>query len=99
MGLLDHRHALVTGGGTGIGSAIAQILAEAGAAVSIAGRRRMPLEEVAAKLPRATAFVADITRAADCTAMVAAAREAHGPIDIVIANAGTAASAPAAKID
>ena len=99
MGQLDHRHALVTGGGTGIGSAIAHTLAEAGAAVSIAGRRRMPLEEVVAKLPRAAAFVADITRAADCAAMVAAARKAHGPIDIVIANAGMAASAPAAKID
>ena len=99
MGLLDHRHALVTGGGTGIGSAIAQTLAEAGAAVSIAGRRRMPLKKLQRSLPRATAFVADVTRAADCTAMVTAAREAHGPIDIVIANAGMAASAPAANID
>ena len=99
MGLLDQRHALVTGGGTGIGSAIARALAEAGAAVSISGRRKAPLEEVAAKLPRATAVVADVTRAADCAAMVAAARKAHGPIDIVIANAGMATSAPAAKID
>jgi NAD(P)-dependent dehydrogenase (short-subunit alcohol dehydrogenase family) len=99
MGLLDHRHALVTGGGTGIGSAIVRALAEAGAAVSIAGRRKAPLEEVVAKLPRAMAFLADVTRVADCAAMVAAARKAHGPIDIVIANAGVVASAPAAKID
>ncbi len=99
MGLLDHRHALVTGGGSGIGAAIARVLAGEGAAVSIAGRRKTPLDEVAASLPRATAIVADITREADCATMVAAARDAHGPIDIVIANAGMAASAPAAKID
>jgi NAD(P)-dependent dehydrogenase (short-subunit alcohol dehydrogenase family) len=98
MGLLDHRHALITGGGTGIGAAIARSLSAAGAAVSLAGRRQAPLKEVAAALPKATAIVADITKEADCAAMVAAARAAHGPIDIVIANAGMASSAPAAKI-
>jgi NAD(P)-dependent dehydrogenase (short-subunit alcohol dehydrogenase family) len=99
MGQLDHRHALITGGGTGIGAAIARVLGEAGAAVSIAGRRRAPLDGVAASLSKATAIVADITKAADCAAMVAAARQGHGPIDIVIANAGMAASAPAGKTD
>jgi NAD(P)-dependent dehydrogenase (short-subunit alcohol dehydrogenase family) len=99
MGLLENRHALVTGGGTGIGAAIARVLAGAGAAVSIVGRRKGPLEEVAASLPTATAIVADITKQEDCAAMVAAARKAHGPVDIVIANAGMASSAPAAKID
>lgn len=99
MGLLDHRHALITGGGTGIGAAIACALSGAGSAVSIAGRRRAPLDEVVARLPEATAIVADITKEADCAAMVAAARKAHGPIDIVIVNAGMAASAPVAKID
>jgi NAD(P)-dependent dehydrogenase (short-subunit alcohol dehydrogenase family) len=99
MGLLDQRHALITGGGTGIGAAIARVLAEAGAAVSITGRRKAPLDEVASSLAKATAIVADVTKEADCAAMVAAARAAHGPIDIVIANAGMASSAPAAKID
>jgi NAD(P)-dependent dehydrogenase (short-subunit alcohol dehydrogenase family) len=99
MGQLDHRHALITGGGTGIGAAIARALAGAGAALSIAGRRKAPLDAVASSLAKATAIVADITREADCAAMVATARAAHGPIDIVIANAGAAASAPAAKID
>ena len=99
MGQFDHRHALITGGGSGIGAAIARALAGAGAAVSIAGRRKAPLDAVASSLAKATAIVADITKEADCAAMVAAARAAHGPIDIVIANAGAAASAPAAKID
>jgi NAD(P)-dependent dehydrogenase (short-subunit alcohol dehydrogenase family) len=53
---------------------------------------------VAGELPKATAISADITRQADCAAMVAAARQAFGPLDIVIANAGAADSAPAAKI-
>ena len=99
MGALDGKHALITGGGSGIGAAIARTLAQAGAAVSIAGRRAGPLEEVAAPLPRARAIVADVTSEADCAAMAAAARAAHGPIDMLIANAGAAESAPAAKID
>jgi NAD(P)-dependent dehydrogenase (short-subunit alcohol dehydrogenase family) len=99
MGPLDRRHALITGGGSGIGAAIARALADAGAVVSLAGRRRQPLEAMAAKLPKATAIVADVSKVADCAAMIAAARAAHGPIDIVVANAGMASSAPAAKID
>ena len=98
MGLLDNRHALITGGGTGIGAAIARALAAEGAAVSLASRRKAPLDAMASSLPKATAIVADITKEADCAAMVAAARRAHGPIDIVIVNAGMAASAPVAKI-
>ena len=98
MGALSGTHALITGGGTGIGAAIARALAAEGAAISIAGRRKAPLDEVAASLPKATAIVADITRNEDCLAMAAAARKAHGPIDIVIVNAGAASSAPASKI-
>jgi NAD(P)-dependent dehydrogenase (short-subunit alcohol dehydrogenase family) len=57
------------------------------------------LEEVAASLPRAKAIVADVTSEADCAAMAAAARAAHGPIDILIANAGAAESVPIGKLD
>jgi NAD(P)-dependent dehydrogenase (short-subunit alcohol dehydrogenase family) len=96
---LAGRHALITGGGSGIGAAIAEVLAGAGASVSIVGRRVEALQALARTLPRATAIVADVTRAADTAAMVASARAAHGPIDILIANAGTAESMPARKMD
>jgi len=99
MGELDGRHALITGGGTGIGAAIARALAGAGASVSIVGRRRAPLEEVATGLENAVVIIADVTLESDCEAMANAARKVHGPIDIVIANAGIADGAPVAKID
>jgi NAD(P)-dependent dehydrogenase (short-subunit alcohol dehydrogenase family) len=103
MALLDGplagKHALITGGGTGIGAAIALKLSGAGASVSLSGRRGGPLQEIAARLPRAKAIVADVTREADTNAMVAAAKAAHGPIDILIANAGAGESAPIAKVD
>jgi NAD(P)-dependent dehydrogenase (short-subunit alcohol dehydrogenase family) len=99
MGVLADRHALVTGGGTGIGAAIAKALAGEGAAVSIAGRRKPPLDEVAVRLPNVTAIAADVTREADCTRMVETARAANGPLDIVIANAGMAESVPFRKMD
>jgi len=98
MGALDGRHALITGGGTGIGAAIARALAGEGAAVSLVGRRKEPLDRVARSLPKATAIAADVTKQKDCEAMVVSAHKAAGPIDIVIANAGAADSAPAAKI-
>ena len=99
MGALDGRHALVTGGGSGIGAAIARALAEAGAAVTVAGRDKARLDAVARSLGKSAVVVADITRETDCEAMLAAAREKHGPVDIVVANAGAAESAPFAKID
>jgi NAD(P)-dependent dehydrogenase (short-subunit alcohol dehydrogenase family) len=98
MGALDGLHALITGGGSGIGAAIAQALAREGAKVSLVGRRKGPIEEIARSLPNSTAITADVTSAADCRAMVETARSAHGPIDIVVANAGAAESSPVASI-
>lgn len=98
MGFLDGKHALITGGGTGIGAAIARALASEGAALSLVGRREAPLHEMAKQLPKAVAITADVTKPADCAAMVARANAAEGPLDIVIANAGAAESAPAAQI-
>ena len=99
MGVFDGRHALITGGGTGIGAAIAAKLCRAGAAISLAGRRAAPLERIAAGLPGTKVVVADVTKETQAKAMVDAARAAHGPIDILIANAGAAESAPIARAD
>jgi NAD(P)-dependent dehydrogenase (short-subunit alcohol dehydrogenase family) len=99
MGDLAGRHALVTGGGSGIGAAIASALAADGATVTIAGRRGDVLKATAARIPRCHAVEANVTKEADCAAMFDAAIARNGPVDIVVANAGAAESAPAAKID
>lgn len=88
------RHILITGAGSGIGAAIARAFGAAGVAVSLAGRRREPLEAVAAGLERAAVIPADITVPDGATGMVAAANRAFGPVDIIVANAGGAESAP-----
>ena len=98
MGFLDGKHALVTGGGTGIGAAIARTLAGEVAALSLVGRREAPLKAMTEQLPNALAITADVINAADCAGMVERAGAAYGPIDIVVANAGAAESVPAAKI-
>lgn len=89
---LSGRHALVTGGGTGIGAAIATALAQAGASVSLLGRRSAPLDAMAQTLPRALAIVADVTKRASVETGFASARAAHGAIDILVCNAGAAES-------
>src|SRR3569623_1184019 len=98
MSVLAGRHALATGGGSGIGAAIAHALVQAGATVTIAGRDKAKLEAMARPI-KCASVVADVTREADCTAMVTAARANNGPLDIGIANAGAAESAPFGKID
>lgn len=99
---LPGRHALITGAGSGIGAAIARRLAAEGARVTLAGRRRAPLEEVGASLPGAEGFVADGFDVTDAEAIArgfAAARAALGPVDILVNNAGLAPSAPFEKMD
>ena len=95
---LSGRHALVTGGGTGIGAAIALALAGEGAAVTITGRREGPLRETASKTPTIRWRVMDVTDEAAVTREMTAAEAEQGPIDILIANAGIAETAPLAKI-
>ncbi len=97
MSPLAGRHALVTGGGTGIGAAIARALAGAGATVTICGRRSEPLQTVAAAAARVRVATADVTDEAAMAAIYAKAEAAGEPIDIVVANAGAAESAPAHK--
>jgi 3-oxoacyl-[acyl-carrier protein] reductase len=85
----DGKTAVVTGGGRGIGRAIALGLAEGGAAVVVADLDRGPAEETARGIgERALAFVGDITKPEVPGKFIAAALEAFGSIDIVVNNAG-----------
>ncbi len=97
-GLPHSSHALVTGGGRGIGRAIASALTRAGATVTVLGRNRATLDEAVAAGDAHFAGVADV---ADQAAISAAIAEAAGrqPIDILIANAGIAEFAPFARSD
>jgi NAD(P)-dependent dehydrogenase (short-subunit alcohol dehydrogenase family) len=92
-------HALVTGAGRGIGSAIARTLAHAGAAVTLLGRSRADLDAVAADLgnARAGCQVADVSDVDAVRAAVAAARAELGPVTVLINNAGQAQSAALGK--
>ena len=93
-GPLDGMHALVTGGGTGIGLGCARRLAGDGATVTICGRRRDVLDAAVAALGGASrAVTADVTVEDDVAAAVAAASSPDGGLDIVVANAGGAATA------
>ncbi|MFB8281348.1 SDR family NAD(P)-dependent oxidoreductase [Nocardia colli] len=81
--------ALITGGGTGIGAAAARRLVAEGAAVVLCGRRREPLEAVAAELGDAALVAAgDAANTADVERMVNAAVERYDRLDLVVANAG-----------
>jgi NAD(P)-dependent dehydrogenase (short-subunit alcohol dehydrogenase family) len=86
-GLLQGRRALVTGAGTGIGAAIAQALAEAGAVVAVTDLDGEAAARVAAAIGGA-GFALDVTDAAATSAAFDAAEKALGPLDLVCANAG-----------
>jgi NAD(P)-dependent dehydrogenase (short-subunit alcohol dehydrogenase family) len=98
MGLeLEGRHALITGGGTGIGAAAAQHLSAAGAKLSLLGRRLEPLTAVTDELG-GTAIQCDVTDPDRIASAFDEARGVNGPIDLLIVNAGIAESAPFHKM-
>ena len=96
MGQFEGRHALITGGGSGIGAAAARTLAREGAKISLLGRRPGPLDAVAAETG-GRAFACDVTDRAAMAAAFDAARIANGAFDFVILNAGIGDSAPFAR--
>lgn len=86
---LEGHTALITGGGSGIGLATAQCLAACGAKVILGGRREKELNDAAAAIgPRASAQVMDVTDTAGMPALATALCEKHGPISILVNNAG-----------
>lgn len=96
---LAGHHALVTGGGRGIGAAIAASLADAGARVTILGRTEAELAAWVARTPGATAVTADVTDPAAVERAFGEAKEAAGEISILVNNAGLAKSRALAKTD
>ena len=79
--------ALVTGGGTGIGAAVAAKLAADGMTVVVTGRRSEPLNQVASEIG-AMALPGDMSTSAGAEAVVEAVLRAHGRLDVVVADAG-----------
>jgi 3-hydroxybutyrate dehydrogenase len=97
---LAGKHALITGGGGGIGSAIAAALHDIGARVTIAGRTQATLDASARSLgdgARVFVALADVTDEAAVATMFANARAAFGRVDILVNSAGAAFSMPYAK--
>ena len=98
---LDGKVALVTGASSGLGVAIAQCLAEAGADVVLGARRIDKLEDTKALVEgagrKAIAVQTDVTDPDQCTAMVAAAVETFGKVNVLVNNAGFGWAAPATR--
>jgi NADP-dependent 3-hydroxy acid dehydrogenase YdfG len=91
MGILDGKVALITGGGTGVGFAVAKCFLDAGAKVCISGRRAATLREAADQLnagDRLLTVPADVTEPAQVAELVAKVMARFGPIQILVNNAG-----------
>ncbi len=96
---LAGKTALITGGSDGLGRATAHRLAAEGASVAICARRADYLAEVAAEIARATGgtvlpIAADVSKAADCAALVERTIAEFAGLDILVNNAGASAAAP-----
>ncbi|SAL33654.1 3-oxoacyl-[acyl-carrier-protein] reductase [Caballeronia choica] len=100
--LLTHRHAVVTGGGSGIGAAIAQALVAAGARVTLMGRDAARLayqRDMLAHDGEVQVQAVDVTQPESVASAFAGAAAAFGAVDILVNNAGQAEASPFAKTD
>jgi NAD(P)-dependent dehydrogenase (short-subunit alcohol dehydrogenase family) len=97
----DGKVAIVTGASSGFGAAIAEAFAQAGADVAIGARRADRLEETRSRVlasgRRAVAVPTDISDPTACQALVAAAAEELGRVDVLVNNAGVGAAVPALR--
>jgi len=94
---LAGEHALITGGGTGLGLAMAECFSAAGARVTLVGRRPEPLQTACQQLGANAAFLtADITDAARVATLVSEAESTNGQLTILVNNAGVHLKKPAA---
>lgn len=95
MGKLESKIAVVTGGSTGIGFAIAERFIKEGATVYITGRRTAELEAAARKLgPGAKPIQGDVSELDDLNRLYAAVLSEQGRLDVLVANAGVISSDP-----
>lgn len=95
---LDNELALITGGGTGLGLAMAKCLVGAGARVVLAGRREDTLRQAAAEIGPAAGYVAhDVTQVSEAPRLVDQVQRTHGPITVLINNAGIHLKKPAVE--
>jgi len=93
---LDGEVALITGGGTGLGLAMAKCMVMAGARVVLAGRRVETLRQAAKDIgPNAAAMACDVTRLGDAPAFVRRVEKKFGPVSILVNNAGIHLKKPA----
>lgn len=101
-GPLADKTALVTGGGRGIGAAVARDLAARGATVVVTARTPSDIEAVAAAISahggHAIALPCDVTNPEQIASLASAVAERCGPVDILVNNAGVADSAPLHRI-
>ena len=95
---LKNKHAVVTGGGSGVGEAIALKLAENSSLVTILGRRDKPLKKVSAKHKNINWRVCNVSSSEEVESCYNDIRSEYGNINIVIANAGIASSKPFHKM-
>jgi NAD(P)-dependent dehydrogenase (short-subunit alcohol dehydrogenase family) len=91
------QHALVSGGGTGIGRATASALTASGAHVTVLGRREAPLHDAVNAGHAACAISADVTDEAAITKALTTVAQVHGPVLLLINAAGAAETAPFQK--
>ena len=86
---LNHKIAIVTGGGSGIGRATAKLFAAEGATVVVVDKNAETAKAVASEIgSKGSGFRADVSKSADVQAMIAAAVAQHGRLDILFNNAG-----------
>ena len=91
------RHVLVTGASRGIGERLAARFAREGARLTLCGRDPETISAAAARIPGSVGIAADVTDETSVEQLFAQAREAHGPVSVVIANAGGSESAPISR--
>lgn len=96
---LENRHIVITGGGRGIGAVLADEFAKQGARLTLMGRERMVIEKKCAGLKNARAVSVDVTDSDSVRQAFLAAQETFGPVEVLINNAGAAASSPLLSTD